>query len=145
MRMRGSLVVTVRGNGMMHFAGSRDRVNMNGGIGQVAQLMQEMVAHLLGNVMALFHRETGQHRNINLCMEPMAQPSDTDLTDVADPWGVMDRMRNLIKYLGIDPIQQPSEDGFAGLPDDAQDDHRDDQTHDRIRERISQPDPDRTE
>ncbi len=54
-------------------------------------------------------------------------------------------MRNLIHDLGIDPIQQPREDGFAGLPDDAQDDPRDDQTHDWIRQRLPQPDPDRTE
>lgn len=64
--------MSVVGNSMVHFAGSRDRVDMNGGIGQVPQLMQEIVAHLLGNVMALLHRETGQHRNINLGMEPMA-------------------------------------------------------------------------
>ena len=118
--------MSVVGNGMVHFAGSRDRVNMNGGIGQVPQLMQEVVAHRLGNVMSLFHREIGQHRNINFGMEPMAQPSDSDLTDIADPLGMMDRTSNLINDLGINPVQQPSEDCLAGLPDDAQDNHRDD-------------------
>ena len=137
--------MSVVGNGMVHFAGSRDRVNMNGGIGQIPQLMQEVVAHRLGNVMSLFHREIGQHRNINFGMEPMAQPSDSDLTDIADPLGMMDRMGNLINDLGIDPIQQSSEDSLAGLPDDAKDDYRDHKTHNRIRHRISQPDADRTE
>ena len=57
----------------------------------------------------------------------------------------MDRMCNLINDLGINPVQQPCEDGFAGLPDDANDDHRDHKTHDRIRQRISQPDADRAQ
>ena len=137
--------MSVVGNGMVHFAGSRDRVNMNGGIGQVPQLMQEVMAHRLGNVMSLFHREISQHRNINFGMEPMAQPSDSDLTDIADPLGMMDRTSNLINDLGIDPVQQPSEDGFAGLPYDAKDNHRDHKTHNRIRQLIPQPDADRTE
>lgn len=145
MRMGRPFIMSVVGNGMVHFAGSRGRVNMNGGIGEVPQLMQEIVAHLLGNVMALLHRETGQYRNIDLCMEPMAQPSDPDFTDVTDPLGVMDRMSNLIKYLGIDPVQQPREDSLAGLPDDAKDDRCDDKAHNRIRQRISQPDPYRTD
>lgn len=76
--------MSVVGNGMVHFAGSRDRVNMNSGVGQVSQLMQEVVAHLLGNVMSLFHREIRQHRNVDIGMEPMAQPSDSDFTDLAD-------------------------------------------------------------
>lgn len=77
--------MSVVGNAMVYFARSRGRVNMNGSMGKIPQLMQEIVAHLLGNVMALFHREIGPYRNIDLGMEPMAQPSDSDFADIANP------------------------------------------------------------
>lgn len=83
--MGRQVIVSVVGNAMVYFARSRGRVNMNGSIGEIPQLMQEIVAHLLGNVMALFYREVGPHRNIDFGMEPMAQPSHPDFADIANP------------------------------------------------------------
>lgn len=48
-----------------------------------------------------------------------------------------DRICNLINDLGINPVQQSREDGFAGLPYDVNDDRRDDKAHKKRRARSA--------
>jgi hypothetical protein len=48
------------------------RVNVNGGAGKVTQTVQELVVHLIGDLVPGFHCELRVYGNIQFCVQPVA-------------------------------------------------------------------------
>ena len=71
MGMSGQIVVYVFTEAMMFFTGCVQRVNVNCGIIKIANLMQNLVSHLFGNLVTFFNREFWTDRYIYFCMKPM--------------------------------------------------------------------------
>ncbi len=72
MRMRGEIAVFMFCNAMVILARRSDRVHVDCGIGKVAQVMQKVVAHLLGNLVALFNGEAWTYSDVQFCVKPVA-------------------------------------------------------------------------
>ena len=94
------------------FAGS----TMDGGIGEIPQLMQQMMSHLFCDLMAALNRESRIYSNIQLCMKPVPEPPHPYLGNVPYPrrmaYGVSDFPCDLL----VHPVKHASKDGFAGFP-----------------------------
>ena len=52
---------------MMCFTGCTEGVNVDGGVGQILQMVEELMPNLRGNVMSLFHAQIGTDGDIDLC------------------------------------------------------------------------------
>ena len=72
MGMSGQIVVYVFTEAMMFFTGCVQRVNVNRGITEIADLMQNLVSHLFGDLVTFFNREFRTDTYVNFCMKPMA-------------------------------------------------------------------------
>ena len=72
MSMSRQIVVCMFSKAMMFFAGCVQRVNVNCGISEIADLMQNLVSHLFGDLVTFFDREFRTDRYIYFCMKPMA-------------------------------------------------------------------------
>ena len=121
-----------------------DRINMNSRIRKVPQMVQEVVADLLGDVMPFLHGQVPADGNVQFCMEPVSEPSHPHFGNISHPGRVLHRLSDLSDDLRIHPVKQPGKNGFAGLPHDSQDGDRDEKTNERVRQRIAEPHPDST-
>jgi len=66
--MDRQIAVYMFNNTVVFFTRSVCRVNMNCSPGKIAQMMQELVLHLPGNLMSSFNGEVRTHGYVYLCM-----------------------------------------------------------------------------
>ncbi len=93
---------------------------MNRGIGQIAQMMQQLMPYLPGYLVPCFNGELGTHRDVYFGMKPMSRASDPDFRAPLDPGGVADCMSDLIDHLRGDPIEKSGKDRPSRFPGDAE-------------------------
>ena len=67
MRMDRQRIMNMLLDTMMSFTGRTERVNVDGGVGQIPQMMEKLMPNLRGNVMSLFHAQIGTDGDIDLC------------------------------------------------------------------------------
>lgn len=72
MRMDRQIAVGVLDDIMMFFTGCIRRIDMDGSVGKIVELMQQLMAHGFSDFMSFFDGETLVHCYIQLCMQPMA-------------------------------------------------------------------------
>lgn len=57
MRMSRQLIMNMLLDTMMYFTGCTERVNVDGGVGKILQIVEELMPNILGNFMSLFHAQ----------------------------------------------------------------------------------------
>src|SRR3972149_3166419 len=78
---------------------------------------------------------------MQLCLQPVSQPSHSHFRDIPHTGGVMRSMLYLLNDFGIYAVQQACEYRSAGIPDNLEDGSTDQKPHDGVSQRIAQPDP----
>jgi hypothetical protein len=114
---------------------------MDGGIGEIPQLMQQMVSHLFYDLMAALNRESRIYCNIQLCMKPVPEPSHPYLGNVPYPRRMAYGVSDFPCDLRVHPVKHASKDGFAGFPYNPENGKGNQQAHDGVRQGIAQPNP----
>ena len=122
MRMGGQFIMRMLLDAMMYFTGCPQRVNVDGRVGEIRQMMQELMPNLCRNVMALFHAEIRTDGDIYLCQEPMSDPPDPDLGDILHASHMFRGVSNLVNDLKIDAVQKLCEQRLPGVKPDFEDD-----------------------
>src|SRR5574341_1074732 len=79
MRMDQPIVMLMLGNPMVFLAGGVERIDVDDGIAEVRQVMEELMPHFRGNSMPLGDRQMRTDGNIEFRMQPMPQPSRAHL------------------------------------------------------------------
>ena len=74
---------------MMFLAGGVERINMDNGIGEVWQVLHELMPHVCGNGMPLGNRQMGTDGDIEFRLQPMPQPPGAHLGHCLHLWGVL--------------------------------------------------------
>jgi len=77
---------------------------MDGGVGEMGQVMQELMPYFRGNGMSLGDRQMGTDGDIQFRMQPMPQPPDAYLGDFLDLRRVLHRVLDLLDHRRINPI-----------------------------------------
>lgn len=57
MRMSRQLIMNMLLDPMMYFTGSTERVNVDGGVGKILQMVEELMPNILSDFMSLFHAQ----------------------------------------------------------------------------------------
>ncbi len=82
--MDWEVIVSVRADPMVDLARFAHRVDMDYCRLQVAQVVEQLVADLLGDAVCLDDGEVGVNGDIQLRVEPMAHPPGPDVGDFAN-------------------------------------------------------------
>lgn len=69
--------------------------------------MHELMAHLHGNLMALFDSKLRLYGHVDFSMEPMTYPSDPDLGYILNLRCMVHGVSDFINYLRINAIEDP--------------------------------------
>src|SRR5215813_4865871 len=85
-------------------------------VGEMRQVVQQLMPHCGGNGMPLCHRQLRTDGNIEFGMQPMSHPPDADLCDCVHLWCVPNRVLDFRKHCGIDAVEQTRENCGARLP-----------------------------
>jgi hypothetical protein len=97
------------------------------------QCVEQLVLSLDRNGMGLNSGAIRRDHDLALGAELVADPSQPDLTDVADAWHTAEGGLSMVDERGIDGIHEPSVDLTSGLAQHQQDGDRDYQADYRIR------------
>jgi len=77
--MRQPLVMRMLRDAVMFLAGGVERIDVDDGIGEGWQVVQESMPHVRRNGMSLLNRQVGLDGDIQFRMEPIPQPPGTHL------------------------------------------------------------------
>jgi hypothetical protein len=130
---------------VMFFPGCVQRIDMDGGIGKIAQMMQELMPCVFGDFVTFLNRNIRRHGDIEFGMQPMTQPSHPHLRDVLHPGCVINRVFDVIDDLRVDTVEQAREYGLSGLPYDAEDGHSYEKADNRVGQWKTESDANGTE
>ena len=130
--MRHPIAMPMFRNAMMFLAGGVERIDVNDGIAEGWHVMQKLMPHVRGNGMPLGNRQFRTDGDIEFRMQPMPQPSGTDLCHLLHLGYVPRRVPDFLNEGWLHPIEQAREDRLCRLPDNAENDHRDQQSNQRI-------------
>lgn len=78
---------------------------MDSGIRQITHMMEKLVSHLLGDLVSFFNREFWTHGEIDLCMNPVAQPPCPHFSHLMHSLDVIDCVLDLIKHRWLDAVE----------------------------------------
>ena len=74
---------------MMGLAGLVRRIDMNCGAGEVGKMMEQFMLNRFGDGVTRFNRQRRIDRDVNLGVQPMAQPAHARITDSHHTWHVL--------------------------------------------------------
>ena len=83
------MVMPIFRHPMMFLTGGIKRINVDDCIGEVWQVLHELMPHVRGNGMPLGNRQLGIDGDIEFRMQPMPQPPGAHLGHLLHPWGVL--------------------------------------------------------
>ena len=133
--------VVVPGGLVWVLAGVATGIHVDDGRVEPANLMEQAMADLLGDLVALCDRHVTVDRDRHGGLERMAQPSDAEAVYRLD---IRHRRRDLLDLrddVRFDRIHESPEHLARGLLEDDQDDPRNQQPNERIGQRIASRDP----
>jgi hypothetical protein len=104
MCMRRYAVVDMLGDLMIVRPRLIGGVDMHDDAAEVAHVVEELVADLLGDGMPLSHRQCRCHRNAHFCPTIMAHPAGLHLCHRLHSWDVRSGVLNFVDDLWVHPI-----------------------------------------
>ena len=104
MRVRRQAIVDVLAYPMVPLTTLAVRVNVNRDASEMGEVMEEPVADLLGDLVALGNRETAGHGDVDLRMQPVTDPARPNVGDVLDAGNVSGGVDDLVHGLGLDAV-----------------------------------------
>lgn len=137
--MIGQIVVGMTIDTMVILAGGVHGIDVNRGIGEISQMMQEAMPHFMCYFMPLFDRQEPFYGYIDLGMKPMSQPAHPYFRYGANFLDMTYGMSYFVNHFGVYAVKQPCENRLAGIPDYPKDGHRDEHPHDGICQRKTKP------
>src|SRR5262245_44298979 len=115
-------------------------VDMHDDAAEVAHVVQELVADLLGDGMPLSHRQSRRYRNAHFRPKIMAHPAGLHLRHGLHSWDMRGGMPKVVDDLWVHPIERPVQDYCTRLPHKPQDSRGDDEADDGVSQRVAEPD-----
>jgi hypothetical protein len=139
MQMEGQVSMSVHADMVMLLSRISHWVDVEVGFGKVAQTVHELVLYLFGYLMSLLHRELIGDRQVNLSMELVSQPSQSDAGDLLYACNMSYGHFDLRGRPRVHSIDEAAEYGLGRAPDDAEDGAGDDGSDERICPRDAKP------
>src|SRR5262249_19547115 len=124
MRVARKIAVRVLADIVMLFARGVGGVDMNRSVGEITKAVQQLVADAFRDIVAFFDRQCLIDRDSELRVHAVAEPADANLAYASHARNVARRVLDLPDNFGVDAVEQPAENRFAGLPDDSENHNR---------------------
>ena len=85
-------------------------IDVNGHAAQMRQVVQELVAYGLRDLVTLADRERTRNGDAQVCVQPVTDPPSSHVRDFRDPQHLAGGVHDILKRLGFDAVERPQED-----------------------------------
>ena len=141
MDMNRKAIVRVLADPMMVFPALPDRIDMYRDAAEVGHVMEQLVAHLSGDLMTLADRQASRHRHAQFGVQAMADPPSPNVGHLFHAGNMGRGVRDGLQGVGVYAVQHPYQHGARRLPDKDEDRRRDEEASYRVGQRVSRPYP----
>lgn len=90
---------------VMLFAGRMRRIDVNRNVGEVTQMMEELMSHFHGDVVPFPNLQVRGDGYVYFGVKAMAQPSQTHFGDFTDSLDVIHGVSDLFDHFGIYAVE----------------------------------------
>ena len=105
--MSRKAIVRVLADPVMVFPALPDRIDVYRDAAEVGHVMEQLVAHLSGDLMPLCDRQTPRHRDAQLGVQAMADPPRAHVGHLLDAGHMGRGVRDGLQRVGIYSVQHP--------------------------------------
>jgi hypothetical protein len=139
--MNRKAIVRVFADPVMVFSALPDRIDVDRDAAEMAHVVEQLVAHLSGDLMTLSDRQIPRHCDAQFGVQAMANPPSPNVGHLFHAGNVGSGVQDGLQRVGIDAVQHPHHHGARRLPDQDEDRRRDKEANYRVGQRMSRPYP----
>ena len=114
-------IVRVLADPVMVFSALPDRIDMYRDASEMGHVMEQLVAHLPGDLMTLSDRQIPHHCDAQFGVQTVTDPSSPNIGHLFHAGNMGSGVRDGFQCVGIDAVQHPHHHRTCRLPDKEKD------------------------